>query len=91
MCNTETSKSDQQNRPRDPFASQVGVNHQLYMPTQGDLVVDGKWLFEVGGKNKGFSQIKGIEDSFVVSDNIDIGHGDKIPLWLFGLMYQLAC
>jgi hypothetical protein len=57
------------------------------MPTQGDLVVDGKWLFEVGGKNKGFSQIKGIEDSFVVSDNIDIGHGDKIPLWLFGLLY----
>jgi predicted AAA+ superfamily ATPase len=69
------------------LASQVGVNHQLYMPTQGDLVVDGKWLFEVGGKNKGFSQIKGIEDSFVVSDNIDIGHGDKIPLWLFGLLY----
>jgi hypothetical protein len=24
---------------------------------------------------------------FVVSDKIDIGHGDKIPLWLFGLLY----
>lgn len=69
------------------LASQLGVSHRLHMPVQGDLVVDGKWLFEVGGKSKGFSQIKNIEDSFVVSDNIDIGHGDKIPLWLFGLLY----
>jgi hypothetical protein len=69
------------------LASQLSVGHQLHMPVQGDLVVDGKWLFEVGGKSKGFSQIKNIEDSFVVSDSIDIGHGDKIPLWLFGLLY----
>lgn len=69
------------------LASQLGVSHRLHMPVQGDLVVDGKWLFEVGGKSKGFSQIKNMEDSFVVSDNIDIGHGDKIPLWLFGLLY----
>ena len=69
------------------FASQLAINHKLSMPNQGDLVVDGRWLFEVGGKNKGFKQIKGIEDSFVVSDGIDIGYGKKIPLWLFGLLY----
>lgn len=69
------------------LASQIGVGHHLSMPTQGDLVVDGKWLFEVGGKNKGSSQIKGVENSYIVSDNIDIGHGNKIPLWLFGLLY----
>ena len=51
------------------------------------IFVDGRWLFEVGGKSKGFKQIKGIEDSYVVSDGIDIGHGKKIPLWLFGLLY----
>lgn len=69
------------------LASQVGAGHTLYMPNQGDLVVDGKWLFEVGGKGKGFSQIKDIEDSYVVSDDMEIGFGNKIPLWLFGLMY----
>ena len=69
------------------LASQVGVDHQLYMPNKGDLVVDDKWLFEVGGKRKDFSQIKDMKDSFVVSDNIEIGHGNKIPLWLFGLLY----
>ena len=69
------------------FASQVGVGHKLSMPNQGDLVVDGKWLFEVGGKGKGFKQIKGIEDGYVVRDGIDIGHDRIIPLWLFGLLY----
>ena len=69
------------------LASQLGVNHKLCMPNKGDLVVDGKWLFEVGGKGKSFSQIKDIEESFVVSDNMEIGHGNKIPLWLFGLLY----
>ena len=69
------------------LTSQIGVSHKLYMPNKGDLVVDGKWLFEVGGKQKGFSQIKAIKDSFVVSDNMEIGHGNKIPLWLFGLLY----
>lgn len=69
------------------FASQLGIGHKLSMPNQGDLVVDGRWLFEVGGKKKGFKQIKGIEDSYVVSDGIDIGYGKKIPLWLFGMLY----
>ncbi|MBR5630490.1 MAG: ATP-binding protein [Bacteroidales bacterium] len=69
------------------LASQVGIDHQLYMPSKGDLVVDDKWLFEVGGKRKDFSQIKDMEDSFVVSDNMEIGHGNKIPLWLFGFLY----
>ena len=68
-------------------ASQVSVAHKLSMPNHGDFVVDGKWLLEVGGKSKGFKQIKGVEDSFVVSDDIEIGHAKKIPLWLFGLLY----
>ena len=69
------------------LASQLAVAHQLSMPNQGDLVADGRLLFEVGGKNKGFTQIKGIENSYVVADKIDIGHGSKIPLWLFGMLY----
>ena len=69
------------------LASQLAVAHQLSMPSQGDLVADGRWLFEVGGKNKGFTQKKGIENSYVVADKIDIGHGSKIPLWLFGMLY----
>ena len=33
------------------------------------------------------TEIKDIRDSFVVTNNTEIGHGNKIPLWLFGLLY----
>ena len=69
------------------LASQLALEHQLYIPHHGDLVVDDKWHFEVGGKQKSFAQIKDIEGSFVVADDMEIGHGNKIPLWLFGFLY----
>jgi len=46
-----------------------------------------KYTFEVGGKNKSFEQIKDMPNSFVASDSIEIGFGNKIPLWLFGYLY----
>ena len=49
--------------------------------------MDGKWLFEIGGKGKTFKQIADIEDSFVVNDGVETGFGNKIPLWLFGFLY----
>ena len=51
------------------------------------LFVEGRYLFEIGGSRKGFNQIKDIPDSFVAADDIDIGFGNKIPLWLFGFLY----
>ena len=46
-----------------------------------------KYTFEVGGKTKTFNQIKDISNSFVVADDIEIGHKNKIPLWIFGMLY----
>jgi len=37
--------------------------------------------------NKSFKQIKDLENSFVVADDIEVGFGNKIPLWLFGFLY----
>jgi hypothetical protein len=56
-------------------------------PKQGDFRVDEKFSFEVGGKNKSFRQIKDIQDSFVASDEIERGFGNRVPLWLFGFLY----
>ena len=53
----------------------------------GDFLVDGKYTFEIEGKNKSFSQVGNVEDSFVVRDNEERGIGAKIPLWLFGFLY----
>ncbi len=69
------------------FATFLKEDHQLSIPKQGDFLVDEVYLFEVGGKSKNFKQIKEMPNSFVVSDNIDIGFGNKIPLWLFGFLY----
>ena len=69
------------------FINQVGQSHALGYPKKGDFKVDGRWLFEIGGKNKGFSQIKDQADSFVVNDGVEVGFGNKIPLWLFGFLY----
>lgn len=69
------------------FHSMLKVKYDLTIPKKGDFLVEDKYLFEIGGKNKNFKQIKNIPNSFVVSDDIEIGSGNKIPLWLFGFLY----
>lgn len=69
------------------FAAMLSHSHSIQYPKHGDLLVDNKYLFEIGGKNKGFGQIKDIPDSYVAADDIEIGFGNKIPLWLFGMLY----
>ena len=69
------------------FTTFLKSHHDVSIPKKGDFFVDEKYLFEVGGKNKGFKQIKDIENSFVVADDIETGFGNKIPLWLFGFLY----
>ena len=49
--------------------------------------MDGRHTFEVGGSGKGFSQIKDMPDSYVAADDIEVGIGNNIPLWLFGFLY----
>ena len=63
------------------------AGHKVSYPPQGDFLVDGRHLFEVGGKGKGFTQIKDVPDSYVVNDGVETGIGNKIPLWLFGFLY----
>ena len=69
------------------FTTFLKSHHDLSIPKKGDFLVDEKYLFEVGGKNKSFKQIKDVPNSFVVSDDIETGFGNKIPLWLFGFLY----
>jgi len=41
----------------------------------------------VGGKNKKFQQTKDISNSYVASDDLEVGIGNKVALWLFGFLY----
>lgn len=69
------------------FASLLSAAHNLNSAKQGDFLVDGRYIFEVGGKGKGFSQIRNLPDSYVAADEIEFGMDNKIPLWLFGFLY----
>lgn len=69
------------------FANQVQYGHVLQYSDASDFLVDGKFTFEIGGKQKSRKQIEGLEYAFVVSDDIEYGSGKRIPLWMFGLLY----
>jgi hypothetical protein len=68
-------------------ASMFSYKYSLYYIDKSDFLVDEKYFFEIGGKNKGFGQIKEIENSFVLSDEIEIGFKQKIPLRTVGFLY----
>ena len=54
---------------------------------KGDFRIDDNIIIEVGGQDKGFSQLKGQDNSFVAADDIESAFQRKIPLWAFGFLY----
>lgn len=68
------------------FASIISQKHKLSIPRKGDFLIDDNLLFEVGGKNKSIKQIAGTSNSYLALDDIEHGHNNKIPLWLFGFI-----
>ena len=69
------------------FLNMLRPAHTVRIPAKGDFLVDETLTFEVGGKNKDGSQLKDIDNSWLAIDNIEIGQGKRIPLWLFGFLY----
>jgi predicted AAA+ superfamily ATPase len=69
------------------FYNQVNNIYDVKSSPVSDFLVEGKYTFEVGGKNKEKKQIKNIKNSFIVADNIEYGAENTIPLWLFGFVY----
>jgi len=69
------------------FANQLKYRNKISIPTQGDFLVNQKYTFEIGGKDKTKKQLEGIAHGFIAADNIEVGLGKKIPLWLFGFLY----
>jgi predicted AAA+ superfamily ATPase len=69
------------------FLNQIREQHRVSYSEKVDFTVNEKYLFEIGGKNKGKSQIVGLENAYLVQDQIAFGVGNTIPLWLFGFLY----
>lgn len=69
------------------FINQLGVKHNVKYPRSGDFLVNDTYTFEVGGKGKGHDQIKSEPNAYVAMDGVEYGFKNKIPLWMFGLLY----
>ena len=69
------------------FVNQLAYRNTVQTAKRGDFVVNGKYYFELGGKNKTYHQISNLQNSFIAADDIEYGFKNKIPLWLFGLLY----
>lgn len=69
------------------FFNQLQQNHQVTYTEQTDFCIDGKYYFEIGGKNKTAKQIQNLDNSFLALDGLTTGFRNEIPLWLFGFLY----
>ena len=69
------------------LVSQLLADHRVHYHHQGDFLVDEKIVLEVGGRSKDSAQIAGLENAYLAIDDIESGHDDVIPLWLFGFLY----
>lgn len=69
------------------FYNQISNKHLVNASKYSDFLVENKYTFEIGGKSKNKKQIKGISNSYIVKDDIEIGSDNIIPLWLFGFLY----
>lgn len=72
------------------FCSQLaGAGHKVEYGglKSGDFRIDSSQVIEVGGPDKGFSQVKGEEEGYVAADGIESAVFRKVPLWAFGFLY----
>lgn len=69
------------------LVNQLRNSHKVEYTKRGDFLIDGSYTIEVGGKSKDGSQIAGVENAFIASDDTEYAYGNKIPLWAFGFLY----
>ena len=83
----DAKKPDTGNLRETFFYNQLQAVSMVTSSSRADFTVDNKYIFEVGGKNKGREQIIGLENAYLALDNLEYGFGNKIPIWLFGMLY----
>ena len=67
------------------FVNQFTNGTIIHLTEHGDFLIDEKYTFEIGEKNKTQAQIHNVKNSYLAKDNIEINN--IIPVWLFGFMY----
>jgi uncharacterized protein len=74
------------------FCSAVAPIHSVKSFAGIDFLLDDEWLVEVGGQNEDAQQLQssGLKSNkktrLLALDGIESGSGDRVPLYLFGLL-----
>lgn len=68
------------------FYSQLSKLHRVNASKKHDFLIDETYDFEVGGKGKSLGKLNQ-ENEYYALDNLEIGSMNRIPLYLFGLLY----
>ena len=63
------------------------AKHKVNFTKSGDFMIDEKWIFEVGGRNKTQKQIQNQSNAYLVKDDIEFGYMNSIPIWVFGFLF----
>lgn len=69
------------------FISQTRPRYQVEYAEAGDFWVDHRFAVEVGGRDKGYTQLPDMPNALVAADDLAVGYARKVPLWLFGFLY----
>ena len=83
----ESEKPDIGNIRETFFFNQLKTVSKVISGGKPDFKINNKYSIEVGGKNKGHEQIMGIQNAYLALDNLEYGFLNKIPLWMFGMLY----
>jgi hypothetical protein len=68
------------------FYNQMRIASDVIASRTADFEIDGI-TFEVGGKKKTKRQVKGLDNAYIVKDDLEIGANNQLPLWTFGMAY----
>ncbi len=54
------------------FCQPIALLPQINVSKESDFFIDGRYTFEVGGRNKGKQQINGLSDAYIVADDMSM-------------------
>jgi len=86
LFETQWKQSENKGTLREAFFTSQADFLGLEIPERADFVVNGRTFIEIGGKSKTAKQIAGMEDAYLLKDDIETGYGKHIPLYLAGFL-----
>ncbi|MFN4082180.1 MAG: ATP-binding protein [Bacteroidia bacterium] len=69
------------------FNNQLNALHRVNHSRSNDFLIDKKYTFEIGGKNKKLNKNIEADKTWLVKDEITHPVGNNLPIWVFGFLY----